>query len=133
MEKTVIIPAYYHDRDIFFVGTDEEIDAVEKVIADRENRFRDIVENPDFNALEYWRDNRHMVLSRSTDGDFGAEWRITYFLDGVINGKKYEDYATMHENYYGKSQGYKAIGVHGDLFGFLAGACYGYDITVNII
>ena len=85
---TVKVPEYTADSDVFFDGSDSDIafaDAQDAAITDT---FRNIVSDPEFNALSFKNGRQEVYVSPSTSGN---GYRVSYTVDGVPTG--HHDYS----------------------------------------
>lgn len=85
---TVKVPEYTADSNVFFEGTDADIslaEAQDKAITDT---FKNIVSDPEFNALSFKNGKQKIYVSPSTSGN---GYRMSYTIDGVPTG--HHDYS----------------------------------------
>lgn len=85
---TVKVPEYTADSNVFFEGTDADIslaEAQDKAITDT---FKNIVSDPEFNALSFKNGKQEIYVSPSTSGN---GYRMSYTIDGVPTG--HHDYS----------------------------------------
>lgn len=85
---TVKVPEYTADSNVYFEGTDADIslaEAQEKAITDT---FKNIVSDPEFNALSFKNGTQEVYVSPST---IGNGYRVSYTIDGVPTG--HHDYS----------------------------------------
>lgn len=93
MKTTITFPAQNISRAVVFDGTDAEIEAAEKAEQEANKKILDIINAPDFIALEYRvpyeKGDARRILHRSTRP--GVKWQLSYIdPDGI---------PAMHENF----------------------------------
>ena len=82
------IPEYTAGEDVYFRGSDADIaqaEAQDKAIVDT---FRNIITDPEFNALSFKNGNKEVFVSPATNGN---GLRMSYTIDGVPTG--HHDYS----------------------------------------
>lgn len=89
-EQIKTFPSLDIPNDLFFTGTDSEIEEAEAKEAERANAIREIIFSPDFIAAEYTTEKgAREILHHSTRP--GVLFQLSYIAsDGI---------PTMHENY----------------------------------
>ena len=82
------IPEYTMKEDVYFNGSDDDIalaESQDKAIVDT---FRNIITDPEFNALSFKNGNKEVFVSPATNGN---GLRMSYTIDGVPTG--HHDYS----------------------------------------
>ena len=85
---TVKVPEYTADSNVFFNGSDSDIAFAEAQDAAITDTFRNIVSDPEFNALSFKNGRQEVYVSPSTNGE---GYRVSYTVDGVPTG--HHDYS----------------------------------------
>lgn len=85
---TVKVPEYSADNDVFFNGSDTDIAFAEAQDAAITDTFKNIVSDPEFNALSFKNGRQEVYVSPSTTG---TGYRMSYTVDGVPTG--HHDYS----------------------------------------
>lgn len=85
---TVKVPEYTADSNVFFNGSDTDIAFAEAQDAAITDTFRNIVSDPEFNALSFKNGRQEVYVSPSTNGE---GYRVSYTVDGVPTG--HHDYS----------------------------------------
>ena len=85
---TVKVPEYTADSNVFFEGTDADISLAEAQDKSITDTFKNIVSDPEFNALSFKNGKQEVYVSPSTSGN---GYRMSYTIDGVPTG--HHDYS----------------------------------------
>lgn len=85
---TVKVPEYTADSNVFFNGSDSDIAFAEAQDAAITDTFKNIVSDPEFNALSFKNGRQEVYVSPSTTG---TGYRMSYTVDGVPTG--HHDYS----------------------------------------
>ena len=85
---TVKVPEYTADSNVFFNGSDSDIAFAEAQDAAITDTFRNIVSDPEFNALSFKNGRQEVYVSPSTNGE---GYRVSYTVDGAPTG--HHDYS----------------------------------------
>lgn len=85
---TVKVPKYTADSNVFFKGTDADISLAEAQDKSIIDTFKNIVSDPEFNALSFKNGTQEVYVSPSTVGN---GYRVSYTIDGVPTG--HHDYS----------------------------------------
>lgn len=90
-QREIILKSLEIDCNLYFFGTDEEINAAEQKEAERAAELEKIIFSANFRALEYCTTyGSRIILHHSTRP--GVDFQLSYIAaDGI---------PTMHENYY---------------------------------
>lgn len=85
---TVKVPEYSADSNVYFNGSDADIAMAEAQEAAIIDTFKNIVSDPEFNALSFKNGNKEVFVSPATNGN---GLRMSYTIDGVPTG--HHDYS----------------------------------------
>lgn len=85
---TVKVPEYSADSNVYFNGSDTDIAFAEAQDAAITDTFKNIVSDPEFNALSFKNGRQEVYVSPSTTG---TGYRMSYTVDGVPTG--HHDYS----------------------------------------
>ena len=88
LPNNVKIPEYTMGEDVYFRGSDDDIVRAELEDQAIVDTFKNIIADPEFNALSFKNGNKEVFVSPSTNGD---GLRMSYTIDGVPTG--HHDYA----------------------------------------
>lgn len=121
--KQTIFSAINVDPCVFFHGTDEEIEAAERKEAEWKECFKELIESPCFDAMEFTNGiGSRVFLHRSSRR--GIRWQLSYMAqDGVFS---------RHENYGGQSD-LEAVHSMDDLYNLLVMETFERNLIVDVM
>lgn len=126
MESVRTFPKIDISPDVYFLGTDAEIEDAERLEAERAEEFGRLFFSPSFVACEYVKESgARRILHRSTRP--GVMFQLSFIApDGV---------PTMHQNYIktGSDAVPEAIHTGSDLLQFFASENIGEIISLRIL
>ena len=126
MPQEVTLPSLNLDPAYAFKGTDAEVDAADRKVADRQAEIRDIIQAPGFRGLQITKPNGQTeILTPSIRP--GVKWQLSYYgTDGIAN---------MHENYgqTGAEPVNEAIHTEDELYRHFANMTLRRDLTMELL